>query len=381
MQRLPVDLFRQHLPEMVTLLRELVTIESPTTDQAAVDRLGQRVLQALSDLGGEVQVMPQSSAGDHILYRWGAGAGRLLVLCHLDTVFPLGTLVVQPVRESDGKLYGPGVSDMKVSIAMLLTILRLFRSLDLKPTRPITALFTSDEETGSQTSRPIIESEASQAGLAFCLEPALASGAIKTARKGTGDIEILVTGRAAHAGIDHEKGRNAIEELAYHILEAQRLTDYPRGTTVNVGVVSGGTRGNVVPDEAHALIDFRVTHMDEFHRLERWAKGLTPVIDGTHLSAVTTLNRPPMPRDENMARTFHKAQVIAAELGLALSEGSTGGGSDANFIAPLGIPVLDGLGAVGDGAHSAREFIWIESLAERSALLANLMLDGLMDHA
>jgi len=203
----------------------------------------------------------------------------------------------------------------------------------------------------------------------------VASGAIKTARKGTGDIEIQVRGVSAHAGIDHAKGRNAIAELAHHVIAAQSLTDYERGTTVNVGVIHGGTRGNVVPDEASALVDFRVTTMDEFHRLEGWVKTLAPVTPGTTVSAALTLNRPPMPRDATMQQSFVKAQALARQLGFELSEGSTGGGSDANFVAPLGIPVLDGLGGVGDGAHSEREYVLVDSLPERAALLAALLLN------
>jgi glutamate carboxypeptidase len=240
---------------------------------------------------------------------------------------------------------------------------------------PVTALFTTDEETGSLTSRALIETEARQAGVVFTLEPGMANGALKTARKGTGDIEIHVKGVASHAGVDHEKGRNAIEELAHHVLAAQRLTAYDRGTTVNVGVINGGTRSNVVPDEAHALIDFRVTQMSEAARLEQWLAQLTPVIPGASLATHFELNRPPMPRDATMVQTFEKAQAIGRELGLDLTEGSTGGGSDANFVAPLNIPVLDGLGAVGDGAHSEREYVLVESLPQRAALLAALLLN------
>ena len=372
---LPAALFTQYLPTMKTLLASLVNIESPSTEKAAVDRLVQRLIPELRELGGEVQVIPQAGAGDHIRCRWGNGPGSILVLCHTDTVFEMGTLALQPYHEIDGKIYGPGVLDMKGSIAMLLGVLRLLHQERAWPQRPLTALFPSDEETGSLTSRDLIESEAHRAALVLCLEPALASGAIKTARKGTGDITIQVKGIAAHAGIDHQKGRNAIAELAYHVLAAQALTDYDRGTTVNVGVIRGGTRGNVVPAEAQALVDFRVTSTAEFHRLESWAKRLAPVISGTSVSAELTLNRPPMPRDATMAKSFQKAQDIARQLGLELSEGSTGGGSDANFAAALGIPVLDGLGGVGDGAHSAREYVLASSLPERAALLSALLLN------
>jgi glutamate carboxypeptidase len=371
---LPAALFSQTLPALKDLLAGLVNIESPSNDKAAVDRLGQRLIPELRALDGDVQVVAQAGAGDHIRCRWGNGPGGMLVLCHTDTVFDLGTLARQPYREAGGRIYGPGVLDMKGSLAMLLTVLRLFRQESAWPQRPLTALFTTDEETGSLTSRAFIESEARQAGVAFCLEPALASGAIKTARKGTGDIAIHVTGVAAHAGIDHPTGRNAIAELAHHVLAAQQLTDYDRGTTVNVGVIHGGTRANVVPAEASALVDFRVTSLEEVHRLENWANTLSPIIQGTTVSAALALNRPPMPRDATMAQAFAKARDIARQTGMQLAEGSTGGGSDANFVAPLGIPVLDGLGAVGDGAHSEREYVLVSSLPERAALLSALLL-------
>ena len=370
---LPPARFSRSLPELKTLLADLVSVESPSTDKAAIDLLNQRLIPDLRSLGGDVQIFPQMQAGDHLRCRWGDGPGGILVLCHTDTVFDLGTLARQPFREADGKIYGPGVLDMKGSIAMLICVLRVLRQEGAWPRRPLTLLFTSDEETGSLTSRALIESEARQAAVAFCLEPALANGAIKTARKGTGDIHIQVKGVAAHAGIDHAKGRNAIQELAHHVLAAQTLTDYTRGTSVNVGVIRGGTRANVVPEEAQALIDFRVTTLDELRRLENWVSSLTPVTSGTAVSAALTLNRPPMPRDATMAQAYEKAQAIARQIGLELTEGSTGGGSDANFVAPLGIPVLDGLGGVGDGAHSEREYVLLDSLAERAALLAALL--------
>jgi glutamate carboxypeptidase len=319
-------------------------------------------------------VFPSATSGNNILSSWGEEENGILLLAHLDTVFDLGTLARLPYREVEGRLYGPGVQDMKSSSAILLTILRMFNQT-LGPVLPVKALFTTDEETGSLASRELIEAEAKKAKVVFCLEPALANGAIKTARKGTGDIAITVHGVASHAGVDHEKGRNAIEEMALHVLAAQRLTDYSQGTTVNVGVINGGTRSNVVPDQAIVQIDFRVTVMREYNRLEQWVNNLTPNINGTRIETKIELNRPPMPRDDTMVRTYEKAKMIAANLGLTLTEGSTGGGSDANFVAPLGIPVLDGLGPVGDGAHSEREYVNIESIPERAALLAALMLN------
>jgi glutamate carboxypeptidase len=297
------------------------------------------------------------------------------VLCHMDTVYSLGTLAAQPCQVVDGRLMGPGTMDMKGSIAMLLTALRAFRETNVWPARPLTTLFTSDEETGSDTSRDLIESLARRAELVLCLEPCLPDGSLKTWRKGVGDFEVTVRGKAAHAGADHERGRNAIEELANQILAIQKLTDYEQGTTVNVGVVAGGSRSNVVPDFARAHVDLRVMTVAEGDRVTAWMQQLKPVLNGTSISVTGGINRPPMPRDARMAATFAHAREIASGLGMAITAGGTGGGSDANFVAPLGVPVLDGLGALGNGAHSEREHVVIAALPERTALLAALLSD------
>jgi glutamate carboxypeptidase len=365
--------FEARTGDIVTLLQQLAEIESPSTDKAAVDRLGDFVAQQLRRLGAGVVVDPQVAVGDNVYGRWGAGRDGVLLLCHLDTVHDLGSLARMPVRAVEGRLYGPGVIDMKAGVAMALTALAMLREAKAWPDRPVTALFTSDEEIGSGHSRPLIERLAREAALVLCLEPCLPDGSLKTERKGIGEMLIRVRGRSTHAGADHENGRNAIEELAHHILAAQQLTDYSRGTTVSVGVVRGGTRSNVVPDEAWAEVDYRVARPEEAERLAAWMRARTPLTRGTTVEVTGGLNRPPLPRDEIMARTFARAQQIAAGLGLRLGEGSTGGGSDANFVAPLGVPVLDGLGALGNGAHSEREHVVIGSLPERTALLAALL--------
>jgi glutamate carboxypeptidase len=366
--------FAQHTGEMVAKLKQFMEIESPSTDKAAVDRLGAVIAGELRQLGATVTVEEQSAVGNHLHGRWG-GASRdgLLLMCHLDTVYDLGTLARQPIREAEGKLYGPGAIDMKASFVLALTALKLLRVNKLWPERPVTALFTSDEEIGSAHSRALIEKLARESALVLCLEPCLPDGSLKTARKGIGEMLIVTKGRATHAGADHENGRNAIEELAHHILAVQALTDYARGTTLNVGVVGGGTRSNVVPDEARAEVDFRVAVPEEAERLAAWMAARQPVTRGTSVTITGGVNRPPMPRDATMIAAFARAKQIAAGLGLSLGEGSTGGGSDANFVAPLGVPVLDGLGALGNGAHSEREHVVIASLPERTALLAALL--------
>jgi glutamate carboxypeptidase len=375
---LSIQDFTPRLADLLALLVRLVEIESPTTDKAAVDRVGVVVSNQLRQLGAAVTVHERAHAGDHVLGRWdptGRDEIGILTLCHMDTVYALGTLAHQPCHTLDGKLMGPGTMDMKGSVAMLLTALRAFREHSNWPARPITALFTSDEETGSDTSRDLIESLARRAELVMCLEPCLPDGSLKTWRKGVGDFEVIVRGKAAHAGADHERGRNAIEELANQIIAIQKLTDYRQGTTVNVGVVAGGSRSNVVPDLARAHVDLRVMTAAEGDRITLWMQQLKPVLNGTSIEVTGGLNRPPMPRDERMAATFAHASAIASRLGMNLSEGGTGGGSDANFVAPLGVPVLDGLGALGNGAHSEREHVVIANLPERTALLAALLSD------
>ncbi len=374
-----IDDFTPLQDEMVALLVRLAGIESPSTDKLAVDRFGAALAEELRALEAEIDVLPQATAGDHLAAKWAvdppdADRQPILILCHMDTVYEPGTLARFPLFSEAGVVHGPGVFDMKGGIVAALFALRLLRQGGLL-NRPVSALFTSDEETGSLTSRPLIEALARRSAAVFCLEPALPDGALKTARKGTGDIEIVARGRAAHAGSDHALGSNAIAELAHHIISLQALTDYSRGTTTNVGLVSGGTRTNVVPDEARAQADFRVAEAGEVVRLETWAAGLRPAVEGCTVEARVTLNRPPMPRDRVMAAAFAQAQAIARPLGLELSEGSTGGGSDANFVAPLGVPVLDGLGVRGGGAHSEREHMLAASLPERAALLASLILE------
>jgi len=370
-----MERFFQLREELVSLLRELAVRESPTTEKAAVDRLGEFVADRLRDLGARVERIPQESVGDHWIATWGdpEASTQILTLCHLDTVWPLGTLARMPIREENGRLYGPGVFDMKGGIAILLGALRGLQALNVHPPHRIRMLFTSDEETGSETSRPLIEAEARRSHLVLCLEPALPDGSLKTFRKGVGDFVVVAYGRSAHAGADPQRGVNAIEELAYQIMRVRGLADLRRGTTVTVGVIRGGTRPNVVPEYAEMVVDVRVATRGEMDRIERAFQNLRPVLDGARLEVRGGFNRPPMERNALMVATFERARAIAAELGLTLTEGGTGGGSDANFTAALGIPTLDGLGAVGNGAHALDEHVQIDSLPQRAALVAALL--------
>ncbi|HET9590916.1 MAG TPA: M20 family metallopeptidase [Anaerolineales bacterium] len=362
---------------MFLLLRTLVETESPSHDKAAVDRVGAIVAEEARKLGAQIESIPNQETGDHVLARFlpserrTAGERGILLLCHLDTVFPLGTLEKMPFREADGKIFGPGTLDMKGGIVIALAAIEEAQRSGLN--RSVTLLCTSDEEIGSLTSREHIERLARESALVLVLEGGLEDGSLKTWRKGVGEFRVTVRGRAAHAGGDHEKGRNAIEEMAHQVIAIQKLTDYSRQTTLNVGVIRGGTVSNVVPEEAFIQVDVRVMHPGEWERLEEEMKKLRPVLDGTSIEISGGLNRPPMPFDETMKATFEKAKSIAANAGIELKAGGTGGASDANFVAPLGIPVLDGLGAVGEGYHSEREYIFADSLQERAKLIAALL--------
>jgi glutamate carboxypeptidase len=299
----------------------------------------------------------------------------VLLLVHLDTVYPVGTLTGFPWSEADGWLHGPGALDMKASLVMALHAIEALQQAGQMPARRITLLCTSDEETGSRASRALIEQLAAQHEGVLCLEPALADGALKTWRKGVGIFRVEARGRAAHAGADPDDGVNAIVEMAHQALRIDGLADHPQGTTLNVGVIQGGTRSNVVPESCRLRVDLRVLHAEEAGRVEAALRGLEPVLPGASLRVEGGLNRPPMPRSPVIAASFERARTLGAALGLDLREGGTGGGSDANFVAGLGRPLLDGLGAVGEGAHSERERVRAGSLPERSALLAALLTD------
>lgn len=367
---------RDHQQEMIALLTQIVEMESPTSDKPSLDRLGAFLADQSHALGAEVRTLSQPDAGNHVLAHWGDSDGGALLLCHMDTVWDLGTVAERPVRIEieEGKLYGPGAFDMKGGIVNALWAMRALRELHLEPERPVTLLLTSDEETGSRTSRPIIEAEALKHDVVFVLEPAEPPlGSLKTWRKGVGMYTISVTGRATHAGADHKKGINAIEELAHQILAIQGFTDYKVGTTLSVGVVGGGTRSNVVPAQAWARIDMRVMNAGEAARVEAKMQGLKPHLTGATVKVSGGVNRPPMVRTPEIVALYTQAKAMAAEMGFELTETGTGGGSDGNFTAALGVPTLDGMGVVGDGGHAVHEHVVVDSLPERAALLAALI--------
>ena len=364
--------------EMLEALETLVSHESPSLDKPALDGLADLLAARFASLGLAVDRIANGSGGDHLRVVLGEPTDTrspALVLCHFDTVWPLGTLARMPFRIEGGRAHGPGAYDMKASLVQAEFAVRALLSLRLQPPRPVVFLFTSDEEIGSPDSRRLIEDEASRSALVLVLEPPLADGRLKTARKGVGRFILEVTGRAAHAGVEPEKGVSAVTELAHQILAVNALADPSAGTTVNVGVVRGGTTTNVVPAEATAEIDVRVTTRDEANRIEAAISALCPVVTGASLTVHGGFNRPPMERTPQVVSLFERVRVIGHFLGLDLGEGSTGGGSDANFTAALGVPTLDGLGTPGAGAHAEHEHIVIDALPERAALLATLLLE------
>lgn len=359
--------------QLIPLLKLLVETESPSHVKAAVDRVGALVAEEARKLAAQIEVISNSETGDHVVCRFPGdpGQGQILLLCHMDTVFPLGTIDRIPFREANGKIFGPGTLDMKAGIVIALAAIADAQASGLS--RPVTLLCTSDEEIGSPTSRAHIERLAKESVLVLVLEGGLIDGALKIWRKGVGEFRVKTKGRAAHSGGDHEKGRNAIEEMAHQVIAIQKLTDYAKQTTLNVGVIQGGTVSNVVPEEAVSEVDVRVMQPGEWERVAAEMSRLKPVLDGTTLEVIGALNRPPMPFDETMQATFEKARSIAAQIGMDLKSGGTGGASDANFVAPLGIPVLDGLGAIGEGYHSEREYVFADSLETRAKLVAALL--------
>jgi len=363
---------------LLDFTRKLVQAESPSDTKFAVDACAALVAAHLKQLGGRVKLHRLEHHGNVLEARFGprssdrTPAKPILLLGHLDTVWPLGTLQAMPCRVRDGRLWGPGALDMKAGVAMASTALELLMEARLLR-REIILLLNGDEEIGSPVSRPITENLARQCSAVYVLEPAQGL-AYKTARKGVGDWRIEVKGLAAHAGVDFEKGANALRELARVIETVSGWTDLKRGLTVSVGVAAGGTKSNVVPAHAQADIDVRIPRLSDEPRIARKFAALRPADPRCTLIVTGSINRPPLERSRGTVRLFRQAQSLARELGFELNEASTGGGSDGNFTAALGIPTLDGMGAVGEGAHARHESVFVEHLAPRTALLAAMLI-------
>ena len=363
------------LEEILERVSALVRQESPTSRYDAVSAIQEMVAGWAEELEGRVERHAPSGSGGVLEARFGNpedGRRPVLLLGHLDTVWPMGTLARMPWRVEDGWAFGPGVLDMKAGVVMALEAMRLVREVDAD--RPVVLLLSGDEETGSHHSRGLIEEIAKGCRAAFVLEPAQGpQGAYKTARKGVGQFRLEITGVPSHSGVDFGAGHSAVRELAWQIEQISAMTDLKLGTTLNVGVVGGGTQSNVVPAAAWAEIDLRVKTVADAEAVARKLEALKARDARCTLRLTGGLNRPPMERTEGTAALFAQAKELAAGLGFALEEAATGGGSDGNFTSALGVPTLDGMGAIGNGAHAENESIRIDSLVSRTALLAAMI--------
>lgn len=364
-------------PQLVKFLRTLVECESPSDDAAAVNRCADLFADSVADIA-KVKSIAGGRYGRHLLCEFTLPGkrkdGLVLGVGHTDTVYPLGILKTMPWRMAEGRYWGPGVLDMKAGVAFFVFAIRALRELEIPVRRRVKLLLVSEEEVGSPVSRPLTEKTATGATAVLVLEPGTGlAGKLKTARKGIGGYHVQVTGQAAHAGVDFTAGASAIVELAKQIERIAALTDLAKGTTVNPGVIHGGTRSNVIAAEATMEVDFRIAKLSHFAGLDKRFRGLKAVNPRCTVTVTGGLNRPPMERTREIGALFGLARKLARELGVEIEESSTGGGSDGNFTAALGVPTLDGLGAVGEGAHAPHESILIDRIADRTALLAKLV--------
>jgi glutamate carboxypeptidase len=373
-----LHLLRLRLPEMLSTLRRLVLAESPSLEKAPADRCCDILAAEWRKRGASIERIAQKQRGDQLRVTWwpqkSRPVGQFLVLGHYDTVYSCGALAKMPFRVSGGRAYGPGIFDMKAGLTQALFALDALQQTRVPLHYRLVFLWTSDEEIGSDASRKLIETEARRSDAVFVLEPSLGpKGLLKTARKGVGEAELIVFGRASHAGLAPQEGINAIHELSRQLLRVQEWNDLRRGVTVNADVVEGGTRVNVIAERARAVLDLRALRVSDMRRIERKLHALRPILPGAKLEVRGGFNRAPLER-KSSAALFAKAKTLASQMGLSLGECTAGGGSDGNLTAAAGAPTLDGLGAVGHGAHSADEHILINTMPARAALLASLLL-------
>ncbi|MEX2260310.1 MAG: M20 family metallopeptidase [Bryobacteraceae bacterium] len=372
-----LDYVRCRQAEIVDLIRRMVECESPSDDPAAVNRFVDLVAGQVSGFA-QVRTLDGGPHGKHLQAEFtmfgGRKSGRILALGHSDTVWPMGTLARMPFRHAEGRLWGPGVLDMKSGIAFFLFAVQALRELDIPVPSQVMLQLNSDEEIGSDSSRAATEKAALASKAVLVLEPGTGlEGKLKTARKGVGGYAVTVHGRASHAGVDFAAGASAVVELARQIERIAGFTQLERGITVNPGVISGGTRSNVIAAEAQAQVDFRIPRLRDFTAIDRKFHALRPVDKRCRIEVSGGLNRPPMERSAGVVKLYRTARRVAREIGVELEESATGGGSDGNFTAALGVPTLDGLGGVGEGAHAVNESILVERIADRTALLAGLL--------
>lgn len=372
--------FETHSNEMLDFTRWLVEQESMSREPEATRRIAENLGEKLTLVGANVNLIDDQRYGSTLIARFDRPGlspqqanKQLLVVGHLDTVWPIGTLAARPFKIEDDRAFGPGIFDMKAGVMLATFAMRAIKELGRGTRRPVTLIMTCDEETGSVFSRGVIEDEARSAYAALVLEPPIPGGTVKTARKGVGEFQLIIHGRPAHAGNDLRAGISAITELAHQVLAINNLNDFESGTTVNVGVARGGVLSNVVAAEAHAFIDMRFQNVADGQRITDAMLKLQPVIDGARIEVHGGINRPPLVRTSASGELFEHARQLASEIDLDLKEGSVGGGSDGNFIAALGVPVLDGLGVDGAGAHAEHEHIIISDIPRRAALLTRLI--------
>jgi len=372
-----LQLLKPRLPQMLATLQRFVVAESPSLEKAAADRCCSSIAGEWRKHGGDVERIAQKHRGDILRITHTTAqsqrSGQILVLGHYDTVYSTGTLRKMPFHVSAGRAYGPGTFDMKAGIVQALFALWALQQMKTLLHKRLVFLWTSDEEIGSESSRKLLETEARRSDAVFVLEPSFGPrGLLKTARKGVGQAELIVHGRASHAGLAPEEGINAIHELAHQLTRIAKWNDVRRGVTINAGIVEGGTRTNVIPERARAVLDLRALRISDMRSLEARLHGLRPLQKGARLEITGGFDRPPLERKMSAA-LFARAKSLAKQMSLPLGECTVGGGSDGNFTAALGVPTLDGLGAVGDGAHSSREHVLINTMPARAALLAALL--------
>ena len=370
-------LLKPRLPQMLGMLRRFVTAESPSLEKAAADRCCGVIAEEWNRHGVRVERISQKHRGDLLRLTQAPHisrpSGQLLILGHYDTVYSTGTLAKMPFRLEGGKAYGPGTFDMKAGIVQALFALQALQQAEIPLRKRLVFVWTSDEEIGSESSRKFFETEARRSDAVFVVEPSFGPrGLLKTARKGVGEAELIVHGRASHAGLAPQEGINAIHELARQLARIEGWNDFRHGVTINAGIVEGGTRTNVIPERARAVLDLRAVRVSDMRGMERRLHALRPFHRGARLEITGGFDRPPLERKMS-ATLFARAKSLAKQMNLSLGECTVGGGSDGNFTAALGIPTLDGLGAVGDGAHSTREHILINTMPARAALLAALL--------
>ncbi len=375
-----LPLLKPRLQEMLSTLQQLVLAESPSLEKEPADLCCDLLAAEWHKRGASVERIPQKHRGDQLRITWwpkkSRPTGQFLVLGHYDTVYSSESLAKMPFRVSGGKAYGPGIFDMKAGLVQALFALETLQQTKAALRHRLVFLCTSDEEIGSGASRKLIESEARRSDAVFVLEPSLGPrGLLKTARKGVGEAELIVHGRASHAGLAPQEGINAIHELAQQLQRIQEWNDVRRGVTVNADIIEGGSRVNVIAERARAVLDLRALRVADMYRLERRLRALRPILPGAKLEIRGGFNRAPLERKMSAA-LFAKAKALAAQMGLSLGECTAGGGSDGNLTAALGVPTLDGLGAVGHGAHSQNEHILINTMPARAALLAALLLSS-----